>query len=67
MKIKLIAARRDSIENEIARFLGRDVTAHAIAYAIGPQGQREALVLYSDGATPELPAAVKTWLKEQVG
>jgi hypothetical protein len=75
MKIKLISSQQikltelgagTTFEDVVGSFVAGDITVHAIAFAIGPKGEREAVLLYSDGATPELPAAVRAWLKDQV-
>jgi hypothetical protein len=65
MKVKLIESA--AIEVSLSEFLAReDVTVHSVSYAIGPEGEREALVLYSEGGAAELPGALRTWLAEQL-
>jgi hypothetical protein len=41
-------------------------TVQGVAYAIGPKGEREVLVLYTDGRAAEIPDAVKIWLADQL-
>jgi len=65
--IEIVSARtRQELESTLTAVVAGDITVHSVAYAIGPKGEREALILYSDGASLELWAAVRAWLKEQV-
>jgi len=67
MKIQILAATsRQKLDVVLNELVAGDITVHSIAYAIGPKGEREALVLYSEGQSLELPAAVRSWLTEQV-
>lgn len=60
----LVASSADVLEKAIEDFIADDVTVHSLAFAIAPDGEREAVLLYSDGATPEVPEAVKAWLTD---
>jgi len=40
---------RAALEETVNAFLAGKVTVHSTAYAIGPKGEREALLLYTEG------------------
>jgi len=67
MKIQIVTAKtREALEQALGALVAGDITVHSLAYAIGPKGEREAIVLYSDGGTVHIPAAVRDWLGQQL-
>jgi len=67
MKIQIVTAKtREQLEVALRELVAGDIHVHSVAYAIGPKGEREALVLYSEEKPVHLPSAVRDWLSEQL-
>lgn len=67
MKIKTITGRSlADVARQLSTWLdSAQVTVITATYGVTEKG-REVLVVYRDGAAPELPTAVRDWITEQL-